>query len=221
MRRLFPDSGHEVDLEAAYEHPDGVVRANFVASIDGAATVEGRSGGLSSQADKDLFMLLRRLADVILVGASTVRNENYGPGSRPIAVVTRSLDLDPGARFFAEPAHRPIVLTVEACDRERRRALENVADVVVAGTESVQIPLALDALRERGHGRVLCEGGPALLAEIVAAERLDEMCLTMAPLVVGGHSKRIVDGPPHDPPLDMHPVHVLEDEGFLFLRYSR
>lgn len=221
MRRLFPDPADDVDLAAAYAHDAGVLRANMVSSVDGSATVEGRSGGLSSAADKALFLQLRTFCDLILVGASTVRQENYGPGVKPIAVVTASLDLDPDARFFAEPKHRPVIVTTEDADPDRRAALSRVCDVLAIGTGRVDLAAAVAALRERGHSRILTEGGPALLAAIAAAEVLDDLCLTVAPSLVGGHGKRIVDGPPHEPPMPMRLVHVLEEEDSLFLRYAR
>src|SRR3954467_9180843 len=185
----------------------------MVASVDGAATLEGRSGGLSSEADHQLFLTLRTFCDVVLVGASTVRAENYGPAKPnaetrqrresnglaaipPVAVLTGSLDLDPDARFFAEAVVRPIVITVDDADPGRRAALEPVADVVTAGHTRVDLATAVDALRERGLRRVLTEGGPALLAQLAVAGRLDELCLTVAPLLAAGHSKRITDGPP-------------------------
>jgi riboflavin biosynthesis pyrimidine reductase len=222
MRRLFPQPADEVDLAAAYEHGPGVVRANFVSSLDGSATLDGRSGGLSAAADKALFNLLRELCDVILVGAGTVRTENYGPSKHaPIAVISGSLALDPAARFFENPTHRPIVITTATADRTRVDALSAVADVVVAGERLVDIPAALDALAERGLTRVLTEGGPTLMAEITARGRLDELALTLAPQIVGGGGKRITDGPAASPPAELAPVHVLEDEGSLFLLYRR
>ena len=236
MRRLYPDPADEVDVADAYAHQRGVVRVNMVASADGAATLDGRSGGLSSAADKALFLALRTYADVILVGASTVRLENYGPAKPkpavqerrqadgldpipPIAIVTASLDLDPAARFFTEAVVRPIVFTIDDADPDRRAALTAVADVVSAGVGRVDLGTAMDLLAERGLTRVLSEGGPALLGELVAAGRLDELALTIAPVVAGGHSKRITDGPPVDPPTSMQLVHVLEEEQSLFLLY--
>jgi riboflavin biosynthesis pyrimidine reductase len=222
MRRLFPEAADEVDLATAYEHRPGVVRANFVSSLDGSATLDGRSGGLSASADKALFNLLRQQCDVILVGAGTVRTENYGPSKHaPIAVVSGSLALDPAARFFDNPTHRPIVITTATADSARVEALRTVADIVVAGERLVEIPAALDALAERGLTRVLTEGGPTLMAEITARGRLDELALTLAPHIVGGGGKRITDGPTTSPPAELSLAHVLEDDGSLFLLYRR
>jgi riboflavin biosynthesis pyrimidine reductase len=224
MQRLYPDPAPDVDVAVAYAHPQGAVRANMVASADGAATFDSRSGALSSRADRKLFLTLRKYADVVLVGASTVRVEGYGPargeGAPPIAVVSGSLDLDPTTRFFTEAVARPIVVTTEDADRERMQTLSAVADVITAGTVRVDMAKAIDVLADRGMNRVLTEGGPALLAELVAANRLDELCLTAAPVLTLGHAKRITDAPPLDDPAGMELLHVLlDEESSLFLRY--
>src|SRR4051812_20859694 len=225
MRRLYPDPAGDVDIDVAYEHPPGVVRGNMVASADGAATFDSKSGALSSPADRALFLRLRTFCDVILVGASTVRVEGYGPargdGAPAIAVVSGSLDLDVESRFFTEAVARPIVVTTADADPERVRILSGVADVIAAGTMRVDFATALDELAARGLGKVLTEGGPALLAELIAAQRLDELCLTGAPVLGLGHSKRITDGPPLPEPSRLELMHVLtDDEGSLFLRYG-
>src|SRR3954468_2688782 len=118
MRGLLPETVETVDLRAAYAAPAGRhVRVNFAASADGAVSVDGRSRGLSSDSDRELFHLLRAMADVVLVGAGTARTENYGgareAGGRtpPIAVVSRSLDLDPESRLFTDTSVPPIVVT--------------------------------------------------------------------------------------------------------------
>jgi len=209
MRRLFPDPAEHVDIAAAYavERPRHL-RANMVMSLDGAATVEGRSAGLSAPADHALFRTLRALADVVLVGANTVRIEGYGPaqptdedrarrrdaGRRevpPIAVVTGRLDLDLTSGFFDQAEARPLLLTTERASEQARAAASAVADVLVLGHDRVDLRSALDALADRGLRHVLCEGGPGLLSQLVAAELLDEICLTVAPLLVGEAERRI------------------------------
>ena len=228
MQRLLPHPADltDDDLLEAYAVPaERHVRANFVASADGAVTVEGKSAGLSSPADKRVFDLLRDLADVVLVGAGTVRAEDYGyPGHSParrarrsrsglaelpvFAVVSGSGDLDPGARFFREHPGRPIVIS-GAGDH-----LRDVADVIPAG----DLGAALDALADRGLRRVLCEGGPALLGGLTAAGLLDELCLTVAPLLAGSGPGRIIAGPAHPPrPLTLR--HVLGEDDLLFHSY--
>lgn len=234
MRRLLPvDGTDDVDLAALYAPPPGRhVRANFVVSTDGATTVDGTSAGLSNQADRDLFHLLRSLCDVVLVGATTARRENYGgarsSGARssggrvppPIAVVSRSLDLDPAARLFTDTTVRPWVLTVASAPADRRGALSGVAHLVDAGEHSVDIPAALSLLAAEGLEHVLCEGGPHLLGDVVASRSLDDLCLSVAPLLAGGAGDRLVAGLPLVPPVPLRIEHVLEDEGTLFLRMS-
>lgn len=227
MQRLQPDPSADVDLRAAYAVPDARhVRANFVASLDGASTVDGKSAPLGSPADHDVFMTLRALCDVVLVGAGTARTENYG-GARtvdghtpPIAVVSHALDLDPAARLFTDTRVRPIVITCATSPALRREALTKVADVVVAGDERVDLRGALDELATRGLRRVLCEGGPHLLGSLASERLLDELCLTLAPMIAGGAAGRIVAGYLPTVVEPMHLLHVLEDNAFLFLRFS-
>jgi len=227
MRRLFPDPSDEVDLRTAY----GVdtprhVRANFVASADGSVSLAGKSGTLGNAADRELFQLLRAMSDVVLVGAGTARVENYG-GARevdgrtpPIAVVSRSLDLDPASRLFTDTRVPPIVLTCADAPADRRELLAGIADVVIAGDSDVDLRVALDTLAERGLRHVECEGGPHLLGWLVAAGLLDELCLTLAPVLVGGTAGRIVAGLDTQVGDRLRLLHVLEDDGYLFLRYS-
>lgn len=251
MRRLLPppdpadDRPGDVhltdeELAAAYASPPGPwVRANMVATADGAAqSLQGRSGGISGEADKRLFGLLRALADGVLVGASTVRREGYGPARRrgqwaerrvaegrapvpTIAVVSGHLDLDPDAAVFTEAAQRTVVLTVSSAPADRRSALARVADVVDAGESTVDLGLAVKALHQRGLTSLLCEGGPRLLAQVAGAGVLDELCLTVSPLLTAGDATRVLNGLPLVPPLSMRLGHVLEEDGYLFCRYLR
>jgi riboflavin biosynthesis pyrimidine reductase len=128
--------------------------------------------------------------------------------------------LDPTSRFFTEAVVRPIVVTTDDADADKVATLANVADVVAAGTGRVDVSTALDQLADRGLTKVLTEGGPSLLAGLVAADRLDELCLTAAPVLAVGHSKRITDGPPLSDPTRLDLVQTLvDDDGYLFLRY--
>ncbi|MEV5708448.1 pyrimidine reductase family protein [Actinoallomurus sp. NPDC052274] len=235
MRRLEPAG--LADLAEAYAYPDTTpwLRGNMVASADGAATFEGKAGGLGNEADRRLLSLLRGLADVVVVGAATVRVEGYGPvharewwgdirtgrpPAPPLAIVSRSLELDFDAPVFTEAASRTIVITCASVGDDRRRGAEKHADVIVAGDEAVDVAAALDALAERGLTRQLTEGGPRLLAQFVAAGRLDELCLTVSPQLTAGDAARIINGPGEgSTPLRLG--HVLEEEDFLFLRYTR
>lgn len=240
MRQLHPayrDELSEDELRSLYAYPAGRpwVRANMVSSLDGAATADGRSGGLSSPADKAVFGLLRGLCDVVLVGAGTARAEGYRApkpkssyaehrshlGQRPapvLALVSGRLDLDPSSDLFTG-AERTVVLTSASADGTARARLAEVADVIVTGEARVDISAAVDALVARDLPRVLCEGGPHLLGDVAQAGRLDELCLTTAPCLAGGRGPRIAEGLRLDEvaPLDLG--HLLEQDGSLFARY--
>ncbi|HEY3870335.1 MAG TPA: pyrimidine reductase family protein [Actinocrinis sp.] len=243
MRQLIPPPVRDrvPDLSAAYAYPVGArrwTRANMVASADGAAQSDGVSAGLSGEPDKKLFRVMRALADVVLVGATTVRTEGYGSaavareefqraraaagqGPAPaIAVVSASLDLDFGARLFTEAAVPTITVTVEDAPADRLAAARAAGEVIVAGTGRVDLRRAVDLLAASGRGRILCEGGPHLLAGLAAAERLDELCLTLSPVLVAGPAKRIIDGPAIDPKLRLVLHSLLTEDGFLFARYT-
>lgn len=224
------------ELAALYEFPGPRwLRANMVASADGAGFLEGRTAALSTPADMRLFGLLRVLADVVLVGAGTARAEEYKPARRrpsledlragrpptvPIAVASRKLDLDFAAPLFtdAPPDARTIVITCAGSPDDQRAAAARVADVIVAGETAVDLQEAVAALRDRGLGQVLCEGGPHLLSHLVADGLLDELCLTVTPVLAGPGPTRVVAGAPF-PPRPMTLAHVLTDDGELFCRY--
>ena len=236
-------------LAEAYAYPPreagAYLRANMVASLDGAAYHEEHSAGLSSPADMRLFGTLRALADVIVVGAETVRREGYGPakarsvfaerraadGQTPapaIAVASRALDLDFGAPLFTSAEVPTLVLTGAGADPARLAAARQAGvHVVVAGEGAGADPLRVVAeLAALGHVRLLHEGGPRLLAQFTAAGAVDELCLTVAPLVSGGGAPRIMNGPPvtgpdGTAPASFVPVSVLTEVGFLFTRYVR
>jgi riboflavin biosynthesis pyrimidine reductase len=242
VRMIFPESGHELDLHGlaeAYAYPrERWLRANFVASADGAAYIDGRSEGLSSPGDKQIFGILRVLADVILVGAGTARTEEYKPARRrpalaelrdgrpaaaPIALITRTLGLNLASPLFAEapPDARTIVITCAASNDELRAETAKVADVIVAGEELVDLPAARAALEERGLPRVLCEGGPHLFGDLAAAGLVDELCLSLSPALAGPGAARIIDGTHLDAARPLTLTQVLaEDDGFLFCRYA-
>ena len=233
--RLWPDPADDVtddDLVAGLAAPG--VRISFVSSIDGAATRDERSGGLSGPADKRLFELLRRTSDVVVVGAGTVRDEGYGPmrvsdasaawresNGRPphpvFAIVTSDLDLDPASPIFTDAPVRPIVLCAEGTTGTAR--FDAVADVVVAGSAHVDPAKAVAALRERGLRHVLCEGGPSLFGSFLAADAVDELCLTISPSLEAGDARRISHG--DSPPRDMRLASVLRSGETLLLRYER
>ena len=213
------------------------VRVNFVASIDGAATDHGLSGGLSGQADKRVFDILRRLCDVVLVGAGTVRAEGYGamqldPASvqwrrengladHPVfAIVSGTLGLDPQSAVFTKAPVKALVVTVGASSRVKKEALSRVTDVLVCGEERLDVDVMLDAFAKRGLRQVLCEGGPTLFGTLLGADRVDELCLTISPLIEAGDAHRIVAGTLEKAQrMTLH--HILVSDGTLMLRYLR
>lgn len=246
VRSLWPEPLDDVtddDLQRIYGYPEDLdrpwVQANFTASADGASTLEGRSEGLSGPADKRIFFLGRLLADVVLAGAGTVRAENYrgartSPERRerrarlglaeipPIAVVTGSARLDPAAALFTDALVPPIVITTEHAPADRRAALADAgADIVLAGVETIDLRLALDQLADRGLRRVNCEGGPHLFGELVAEDLVDQLCVTVAPLLAGGGADRIAIGRMASEARVMDLASILVDEGFTMLRYRR
>jgi riboflavin-specific deaminase-like protein len=240
VRAVLPELVEDVDLEAAYLPDDlpgdrPLVRINMITSLDGAIAVKGRSGVLGGPADRRLFHVLRSLADVILVGAGTVRAERYGParidedrqarrkarGQRPvppIAVVTRTCHLDWSSPFFTDAEARPIVVTIDDADPEACARAATCADVVPAGHGEVDLHTGLAALHARGARSVLVEGGPRLNAQLVAAGLVDELCLTVSPRVVGGEGPRLLAGAELPEPVGFRTVHLLEEDGFHFFR---
>jgi riboflavin-specific deaminase-like protein len=245
VRRLVGQPLDDAEVEAAYVdlagrrvHARPYVVVNMVASVDGAIAVQGRTDGLSTRADRMVFHFLRSLADVILVGAQTVRAEGYGPpklrederarrlargqSEYPrIAVVTRSLALDWRSPLFQQPTSRPLVVVPGTAEEATVARAGEVADVVVAGESAVDLAAALDALAGAGVGLVLCEGGPTLNASLAEAGLFDELCLTLAPSLVGGDEVfGLIGAARLLHPLPLVLVHVLEEDGFLFLRYT-
>lgn len=203
------------------------LRVNFVSSLDGAMAVGGLSAGLSSGADKRVFRLVRMKCDALLVGAGTFRAENYKPlrldeqrrlwrqerglSRYPsMVVVSKSLDLDPEHPALAGAL-------VLATGSARDRALEQVAEVLPCR----DLGHGLELLRERGLTQILCEGGPQVFGTLTQDDLVDELCLTLAPLLAGPGSGRIIEGAPH-PARSMELTHVLTtDDGSVLLRHAR
>ncbi len=224
MRQLLPFPRDPVDPATLYGDlpPAGTrptVRLNMIASIDGATAVSGLSGGLGGPADHALFAVLRAQADVVLVAAGTVRAERYGPSAVPVAVISRSCRFDWDSPFFTAAIAPPIVVTVAEAPVLERKKAAGLADVIIAGERDVDLAAALGALAERGFARVLAEGGPSLNGQLTAAGLLDELCLTLSPLLVGGEAKRILAGPGLGSGLGWRLRSLCEQDGFLFLRY--
>lgn len=242
IRMLRPYASLEDEgLAAVYAVPDRTVpwlRANFISSVDGAATHEGLSGGLGTPADRRVFDVLRWLADVIIVGAGTVRAEGYGairlgddavqwrrdaglPDQPVFAIVSNTLRLDPASDVFAAAVRRPLVLTSASAPADLRAALSEVADVIVCGEKAVDTRMLRTVLAERGLPQMHSEGGPHLFGTMIAEGTIDELCLTVSPRLEGGMARRIVDGG-EAVPRDLRLAHALAaDDGTLLLRYVR
>jgi len=209
-------------LLTAYACPAGRpwLRALMLQTADGSsAGGDGRSGSVSGPGDRRVLRAVRANADVVLVGSGTARAEGYRPAALPIALVSGSLQLDLDSPLFTEARHRTLVLTSRASDPGRRSEVARSADLIVAGDTHVDLAAAIAALRERGLLRVVCEGGPTLLAAVAAAGVLDEVCLTTAPSLVAGDAPRITQGPWLPQPLPLRLTHLLEEDAFLFARY--
>ena len=241
MRRLFPDPVDDVDSATVYAdlpHKDGrpAVRLNMIVSVDGGTSWNGVSGALGGPADKALFSVLRSFADVVLVASATMRAEHYGPavvaptfqdarrerGQTPaprIAVVSRTCDFDWSAPFFTAATERPIVLTVSSAPEAARTQGAEVADVIVAGEADVDLARAISELGSLGTKNVLAEGGPTLNGELARAGLLDELCVTLSPLLASGDAKRIISGSTLDALEPLGLCSVCEEDNYLFLRY--
>jgi riboflavin biosynthesis pyrimidine reductase len=237
LNSLFPQAGVVDDLLGLVLGSNRIVSGrpwvliNMVASLDGATTVDGSSRGLGDADDLAMFKALRAVPDVILVGAGTARADDYGPirldeerverrraiGKEHLprlAVLSSTLDFDPSAKLFSKPDSPPIILTGPDADPDRLRALEPVAEVVILGELRVE-----EVIGHFGSGVVLCEGGPRLNSQLAAAGVVDELNLTMAPLIVGGDSKRIMQGASINTPLEMELDRIIAGERSLFFRY--
>ena len=235
--RLWPDAATGVtddDIVAGLRSKSTVFRVNFVASVDGAVTRNDRSGGLSDDADKRHFELLRRVCDVVLVGAGTVRKEGYGPmrvseesarwrlanglSEHPVfAIVSGDLDLHPSSNIFTDAPVRPIVFTTSR-GADRAAKFADVADVVIAGTKHVPGVHIVTALHERNLTSVLSEGGPHLFGSLVESGVVDELFLTVNPSLEAGDAHRIAAGELADP-AQLTLASVLSSGSTLLLKY--
>lgn len=244
MQQLYPGP-RDLQLEELYEGltlEPGEGRASvalgMVASVDGGAAVGGLTADLGGDADAVAFRRLRGAADAILVGAGTVRDEDYGPPrgtperradrvgrgltERPrLVIVTGSLTLSPEHRVFGDPDHPPLIVTHEQAPTDRADALAQVADIVRIGRDDVDLCAALTELHDRGYRRVLCEGGPRLNGALLAEDLVDELFLTVAAILAAGETSRIIAGPAVDPPRPLQLAGVHEHDGELLLRYRR
>lgn len=208
---------------------------SMVSSVDGAISLEGVSAGLSGPEDKEVFFYLRSLADVILVGAGTAREENYG---RPrlsdrlladrrtrgqqelpkLALVSKWMRMDWKARVFAES--RPYVICPAATPAAVQETATEFCDLVLAGDTEVDLAEALRRFGDAGARLVVCEGGPTLNGQLLASGLIDELCLTISPALVGGSGKRISGSDDLRPARGMRLLSAAEANGTLMLRYA-
>lgn len=231
------------ELADHYAYPPtserSLVRANFISTLDGAATGgDGRTASINDPADHRVFALLRALSDVVLVGAGTVRDEGYGRVRTPgrlqplreslglaehpsVAVVSRSLEIPDALLDEAPGTGGVVIVTTQDADPHRLAELgERLGQtrLLLCGRGSVDLVTALERLAGMGFRRVLTEGGPQLMNDLTRADLVDELCLTIAPLLVGGHSPRIGAGAPYHRQLRL--MHVLTSDASLLTRWT-
>lgn len=232
-------------LAAFYSYPENLdrcwVRANMIASLDGGATDDGKAGGLAGPGDRAIFARMRQEADVILVGASTVRIENYSGAQMsvaerqerqrrgqaeipPIAIVTHGADFEHDAKIFTRTEVPPLIMTSRDTVPEARARFGSLAEVVDASgdhADRVDPAVVLTIFAERGLRRVLSEGGPSLISLLTEHDLIDELCITIAPILVGGAARRIASGS-GEAHTRMRRSHLLtDDEGYLYTRYVK
>ena len=239
MRRLLPDPG-ETTVESQTAALDLAVGApgerpytitNFALTLDGRATIAGRSGRIGSDTDTAMLVGLRTTVDAVMIGAGTMRAERYGcpvsdPAKRaqregrglaavPLMVIVGSLELPWDAPLFTEGEGEVLLLTAdegEPPDTETPLALERHDGIV-------DLAAAMRHLRaDRGIRSLLCEGGPHLHAQLIEAGLVDEIFVTHAPKLAGGEGPHLVHGlPERERPLEL--AWLLEDGGELYARY--
>lgn len=241
-RVVSADDIADDELADLYEYPEfenSWVRANFVVSIDGAVTTNGSSGGLTTPLDQRILKLLRDLADVVLVGASTIRVEDYigirtseaGRQRRvmrglstvaPLAVVSGRADIDPDSRLLTNTSVPPIILTsTDAPATAKRNLAAAGAEVIELGPNPIDVGAIIESLQSLGLRRILCEGGPTLTGQLAAGQVLDEICVTTVPKMVCGTAHRITHSDRHAN-LGMRCNHlILDDDGTQFARWTR
>ena len=208
---------------AAYPWPEGRwLRAMMVTTLDGAAAgPDGLSGSISGAADQLVFNAVRREADVVLIGAGTMRAERYGPfrARARLAIVSASLDLPWDEPAFTDSTERPLILTLHDADPERLARAAELCEVVKVAGGAGEPHAIVEALEHRGLQRIVCEGGPTLLRHLVAAGLVDEADITVSPVMTG-------TGPSPDTPgllsvVGFDLVQVLTADGFLMGRYLK
>jgi len=213
LERIWPDRAPVTadDLVGEAAAPEGRpwVSGIMVSSLDGRATLEGTSRKLGGPNDLQMLLALRRRADALIVGPGTVAAEGYGPLPCPAVLVSRSFELPWEAGLFAAPGQRVLVYT-----RAGAEPPEVAAEVEVV--EELELAAVLADLRARGIERLLCEGGPTVNRALLDAGLLDELFLTLSPVVSGEGPPIVADGA--NASLSLRSVATAD--GDLYLRYS-
>ena len=210
------------------------VRTNMVSTLTGSATMNHVSEDMGNDTDRQLFAALRNWADVVLVGAQTVRAEDYsgvapatdGSHPAPIAVPSRSLDFDITSDFFTDFTTPPILLVSHSSwdDQELAQRIATIesagAEVCDAGEGTAQNYISV--LKDRGFKRVLCEGGPGMIGQLVDIDAIDQMYLTLDPHLSTGVETPMATFKGEHSHRRMQLENVAADQdGTVFLRYSR
>ena len=211
--------GPDAPLREVYAAPEGPwLRANMVATVDGAATGDnGTSASINNATDQVVFDLLRELSDAIIVGAGTLRAEQYRPNPKPIVVVSRSGEVP---EWLLGPGSGPVILATCSAADALGPSTELLGDdnVMVLGSHRVDLARMREQLVERGYRQLLSEGGPHLLRDLLDQGCVDEVDTTTTPVLVCGRHPRITDGPPVDVPLELRTL--VEQDGTLMARWT-
>lgn len=234
------ETGNPVDVldalfaESRVKEAGPWVMLNMVVTVDGATAFGGGASGINDADDRGLFLALRSVADIVLMGARTVRSENLGPirmsaemaayrsqtgrdNDPTLAILSRSLDIDPEHRVFSDQSRRPTIITERGTDPDRLERLDEVADFVLTDhLDGAGIVGALSA-----HRIILCEGGPTVNSQLLAANAVDEVNLTVSPLVALGTSNRLASGPVLETPIEMAVDRRWMGDRSLFLRFLK
>ena len=244
VQKLFPPPFEEADLDEIYRSERQRsgnrpwLMVNMISTIDGVTEIDGVSGPLGSAGDKDVFGVIRTLPDIILVGSKTATAEGYNPpstsvstkarrltsGAWPvarIAVVSARLDFDLTLPMFTRQAQRPLVLTTINADPDKLERVNQCADLVQCGVDTVDLGEALIQMGDLGATTVLSEGGPTLNGLLLEAELVDEVFISLAPLMGGGIATGIAKAVESPGVQELKLRHILTEDEYLFLRYTR
>lgn len=227
LRALSP-GGDAIDTAAADArqriaalYPPPGLRVNLVTTLDGATSdVDGTSAGITTGADRVVLGAIRSVSDSVLVGAATLRAEGgLVPRSTHLTVLTTTGDFTGAAvRDDIEPGRILVVGPSGAEDRARRTFSAPFEYFAVDGDRAVPLHIMLDALRDRGLAHIVCEGGPRLVGQLLAADLVDEICLTTVPRILG--RPQLLFGGAAPGPRDLELVQLLADDaGALYARW--